>query len=655
MVQVTRHLKGNDGNEPLFFTFPEGGKMKVVHTASNGVGFLYSNDNVNWYPYQESDQGYPIIDVPSGGVIFFKSDSTSLSDEQNQYSFYFSADVYASGDVTSLIKYKKDIPAYCFAFLFSGCPLLSAPKLSAKSIGSYGCQAMFLNCKKLVEPCELPATRIERYAYDWMFGGCTALRRTPDLRALSIAPYCYARMFDGCSALTSCSSLPALSVPEGAYQEMFSGCSSLRTVPKLPATTVEDYAYRKMFFNCTNLGGESFSVGLPAPGPGKNAYENMFSGCLNLNAVYTEMIQFKDNATLYWLNNVSAVGEFYCQPSLGTEDTIERGISRCPEGWSVIDIDTGVRFQKYNSELTGSVKLCTNDPIPACQFVISYNKVDWVDYPIGAEIVLDKNTSYVVFKAKTKNKTLGNKDIEYRFYEQVEDGNRWLLVGNIMSLLDRTGKGDAIPEYAFQHLFRDCKGIYRADYLKFPAPTIGERGYYGMFQECSSLLAIPYEWGAAFLEKDAFALTFAHCASLKHIMKTLVLTAADELSCESMFENCVSLTRTPILVIQNTKNCFRYMFYGCSSLRYLFLDLEWNGLNITDNFKRWLHNVRDSGKAVYCVSNLDYGENANVAEVIRGPDAIPENWEIELRGVKDIDWSVYNDVLNDKMGEAYIP
>ena len=41
----------------------------------------------------------------------------------------------------------------------------------------------------------------------------------------------------------------------------------------------------------------------------------------------------------YWMNGVAATGTFYCPKELGTDDTITRGVSSCPVGWTVINTD----------------------------------------------------------------------------------------------------------------------------------------------------------------------------------------------------------------------------------------------------------------------------------------------------------------------------
>lgn len=38
-----------------------------------------------------------------------------------------------------------------------------------------------------------------------------------------------------------------------------------------------------------------------------------------------------------WLESVADEGEFYCSTKLGTQETIERGPSRCPYGWQVVN------------------------------------------------------------------------------------------------------------------------------------------------------------------------------------------------------------------------------------------------------------------------------------------------------------------------------
>ena len=70
----------------------------------------------------------------------------------------------------------------------------------------------------------------------------------------------------------------------------------------------------------------------------------MFKGCTSLATVRTAQTQAwgdgtSDDPSLFWLEGVAATGTFYCPTALGTNATITRGVSACPEGWTVINTD----------------------------------------------------------------------------------------------------------------------------------------------------------------------------------------------------------------------------------------------------------------------------------------------------------------------------
>ena len=95
------------------------------------------------------------------------------------------------------------------------------------------------------------------------------------------------------------------------FQRLFSGCTALTTAPTLPATTLTSNCYSRMFFRCSSLSSITvdFSVFNPT------------------------------NATISWIQGVAANGTFYCPTALGTNETITRGVTYCPEGWTVINTD----------------------------------------------------------------------------------------------------------------------------------------------------------------------------------------------------------------------------------------------------------------------------------------------------------------------------
>ena len=142
-------------------------------------------------------------------------------------------------------------------------------------------------------------------------------------------------MFKGCTSLTVAPELPATTLVLYCYEEMFMGCTSLAVAPELPATTLASYCYEKMFNGCTSL---TVAPELPATTPAAQCYAEMFNGCTSLNTVTTMQTGWGNYTTSEWLSNVAATGTFYCPAALGTNETITRGTSACPEGWTVINI-----------------------------------------------------------------------------------------------------------------------------------------------------------------------------------------------------------------------------------------------------------------------------------------------------------------------------
>jgi hypothetical protein len=84
---------------------------------------------------------------------------------------------------------------------------------------------------------------------------------------------------------------------------MFSGCTALTQAPELPAKTLKG-----------------------------NCYQNMFSGCTNLNNINVNFFEWiPTNATNGWVTNVSSSGTFTCPEGL----PIEFNNNRIPTGWNV--------------------------------------------------------------------------------------------------------------------------------------------------------------------------------------------------------------------------------------------------------------------------------------------------------------------------------
>jgi hypothetical protein len=143
--------------------------------------------------------------------------------------FVMSGCIHASGDMQSMMNYKRVAPANCY-------------------------RDMFRACACLITPPVLTATTIEEWAYYAMFGDCAMMQTAPELNATNIAANCYALMFYGCDQLREAPKiLPATKLAERCYYGMFAYCFHLRIAPYLPATTLEKECYTAMFARCAKL------------------------------------------------------------------------------------------------------------------------------------------------------------------------------------------------------------------------------------------------------------------------------------------------------------------------------------------------------------------------------------------------------------------
>jgi hypothetical protein len=124
-----------------------------------------------------------------------------------------------------------------------------------------------------------------------------------------------------------------------AFAYLFWNCSSLTTAPKFPAKELPKGCYMSMFRGCNSLSGE---IEVPADGTWENkCCESMFYDCSSLNRIKVRVTSLSSTAkyTRNWLNGVAPTGTFICPTALGTNETIKRGVSYCPEGWTVINED----------------------------------------------------------------------------------------------------------------------------------------------------------------------------------------------------------------------------------------------------------------------------------------------------------------------------
>ena len=128
--------------------------------------------------------------------------------------------------------------------------------------------------------------------------------RTNDFATYKTAVfYAFFKMFLNCTSLVKAPALPATTIGSYCYNSMFDGCQALTKAPELPATTLRDYCY----------GG-------------------MFSGCRSLKEVRISATEDASFALVQWLNNVSATGDFYCDPN--AKIFPKNDVSGIPRNWT---------------------------------------------------------------------------------------------------------------------------------------------------------------------------------------------------------------------------------------------------------------------------------------------------------------------------------
>ena len=273
----------------------------VVNVTKSGtppaVTLETSADGLNWTSFDADNGTTPIILANVGDKVYFRAGSggnSAIASSLNNFrAFTLSNYASISGDLTSILN--QDTPGTALQSnlamykLFEGCTMLT------------GALGLILSSK-------------------------------------NIYPNCYNRMFYGCAGMMSPPTMLFETCAQQCCRDMFSGCTSLTTAPALPATNIAGVAYRAMFSGCTSLTEVSMEATAMLS---NNAFRQMLENCPNLSRIETHVTDWQSSYSsgyTSWVNGVSATGTFYCPAALGTNETIERGVNRCPAGWTVVNI-----------------------------------------------------------------------------------------------------------------------------------------------------------------------------------------------------------------------------------------------------------------------------------------------------------------------------
>ena len=327
----------------------------------NAISLSYKKNNGSWNAYTLNTR----IDLASGDTVSFSGANDHFSKNgSNYYRFYMTGNIEASGNIQSLMNFSNSVPASGYHDLFSGCTslrtppllpasslasscyrnmfegcsnLLSAPVLPATTLFDSSYMNMFARCYALTKAPQLPATTVGSHVYQDMFSSCSSLTTPPSIfpaMNMNNLQLCYANTFNGCKSLTAVPILPASSLALSGYYGMFRSCSKLSSAPILSATTLANGCYEYMFDSCAAL---TAAPDLPATTLKSRCYNQMFRYCSKLSSINVSFTSWLSNSTSNWLYNVASNGTFTCPTALGTQSSITKGTSNCPNNWTVVN------------------------------------------------------------------------------------------------------------------------------------------------------------------------------------------------------------------------------------------------------------------------------------------------------------------------------
>lgn len=278
----------DDINKPLAFQSDKDGSTVSLEKIGKAWGdFEISRNGGEWKDYTVSTP----ITLNRGHYVSFRAKTTQGAPNKSYWHFVMSGKINAYNNINSIASAEflslSEIGQRQFQFLFDGCTALyKAPLISSVHL-----------------EVDIATSAGMGRQYEGLFRGCTSLTKPPALPLPNLCPFCCSSMFEGCVSLMEAPVLPDVPLKVSCFGGMFIDCLSLTRAPELRSDT------------------------LPM-----SAYNAMFKGCSNLREVRCHLSEYPTNpvSTLNWLSDVSATGNFYCDPSVN----YPTGASGIPEGWT---------------------------------------------------------------------------------------------------------------------------------------------------------------------------------------------------------------------------------------------------------------------------------------------------------------------------------
>ena len=573
------------GNEGVFNYWYSGGKKKAITTISANQTHTVGG-NINTLLDYQDPYG---LTLPQGAFNSIFENNTKLT---------------SASDITFTPSVDGSLSTYCYLYLFKNCTnLTTVPKsIPAKKQGQDACNGMFAytaittapalpattlsngcyyslfeGCSKLVNAPQLPATEMKPNCYRSLFYGCTSLVNVPKLPATTMATGCYQQLFRNCSKLVNAPALPATVLAQNCYQGIFHDCTSLVNAPKLPATTLAINCYQNAFLDCINLVNPPE---LPAKVLVEGCYRSTFQGCSKLNniTVYANDIS-ATNCTFRWLYNVASEGIF---TNYGSATYTVNSPSGIPTGWTENKNEYFYIENKYNGTNKIYLKTQTSYSKPdtgefAKTIQYSKDKKTWTTIDLNYEYTVGGSplttVTNLTLSLNKGEKVYFRNDNGYFCYmgssgrhsHMFSSDENIKVGGNIKSLLNyKDMNGTKLKKGCFNNMFSGAEYLSDAKNLILNDTNLADSCYYSLFENCHSLTNTPV----------LPAYTLARKCYLQ-IFKGTAITTAPKLPAtklapycyKNLFENCQSLTSAPTLPSTTmVEGCYQGMFNSCKNL-----------------------------------------------------------------------------------------
>jgi len=261
---------------------------------------------------------------------------------------------------------------------------------------------------------------------------------------------------------------------------------------------------------------------------------------------------------------ITVLSEGYVE--LCVTDTISN-LSDCKTVMALCNVTGATEYLTFEIETGGSFGWYTPSSENMSGHTIEYkkNNEEWrsIDSAVSPIPLITVNSGDIV-KFRGNNTTYYYDGTHYSRFIMSNDGLRFKIKGNIMSLIESEGFETAITlsNNAFYYLFQNT---FVTDASELLLRSVSENCYHSMFRNCQYLTTGP----RLFVKKLApycYSQMFDGCTSLT-TAPALPATTLANYCYSNMFRGCTSLTSLPALPATTLANrCYEHMFNGCTSL-----------------------------------------------------------------------------------------